>query len=376
MREEGAGCALVEQRDAVRALELIDLGAEGQFRAALRTCLAKSHDEQAIFDRIFNIYWRVWDHVHYMPLGSIGEERKSSRPADRPQRKNRGDFISIREWLNRDDTPEEDMEASGYSPFVMRSRRDFSGFREEDRDDLLKAIEELGRRLALRFGRRQQHTCRSIDLDLRRTLRSSLRRGGELLDLAYQRPARKRLKLVILCDVSRSMELYSRFLLQFLVAFQKRYRRVETFVFSTSLVRVTNILRQDRFRDALAGLSESVPEWSGGTRMGFCFETFLNGYGGDMLDKRSILLITSDGWDTGEIDLLDSTMAQMRRRLRALIWLNPLMGSVDFRPSCRGMQVALKHIDLLAPAHNVESLRELTRSLERLQRGSWVRRPD
>jgi uncharacterized protein with von Willebrand factor type A (vWA) domain len=124
---------------------------------------------------------------------------------------------------------------------------------------------------------------------------------------------------------------------------------------------------------ALAGLSREVPDWSGGTRIGGSLRAFLEGHAG-LVDRHTVVLIVSDGWDTGELETLESSMAELHRRARCLLWLNPLLGNPDYRPTCRGMQVALPFIDLFAPAHNLESLKELVRHLGRLQGQGLSRR--
>ncbi len=195
--------------------------------------------------------------------------------------------------------------------------------------------------------------------DLRKTLRKNLRRGGELLDIIHRRPKRNRLKLVLLCDVSRSMELYSAFLIQFMYAFQQVYRRMETFVFSTSLKRITSLLKQKNFHEAMQHLSNENNGWSGGTRIGESLNAFVNEYGKKLIDSKTIVVILSDGWDTGNIDLIKSNMEFIHAKSKKLIWLNPLAGFEDYKPHVSAMKAALPFIDVFAPVHNVESLKRL-----------------
>ena len=248
------------------------------------------------------------------------------------------------------------------------ARRDFAGFRADELEEMGRLVALIARILAKRFNRRYRDSSRRGRLDLRRTLRRNLRRGGELVDLSFRQRRRQRLKLVVLCDVSRSMDLYSSFLIQFVYAFQLACRRVETFVFSTSLRQVTDTLDNEDLDEVLASLTHQVPQWSGGTRIGASLQSFLDGFGDGLLDKQTAVILLSDGWDTGDIGMLRDAMREIHRRSLAVIWLNPLLGSEEYRPDTRGMRAALPHVDLFAPAHNAASLKELASALGRIHR--------
>jgi uncharacterized protein with von Willebrand factor type A (vWA) domain len=199
-------------------------------------------------------------------------------------------------------------------------------------------------------------------VDLRRTMRHAVKFGGTPVTLAFKRRKIRKPKLVLICDVSRSMDSYSRFLLQFIYALQNVIGRVESFVFSTSLHRVTNYFKSSDIHDALDRVAREVPDWSGGTRIGYSLSQFLERYP-DVLDHRTVLIVLSDGLDTGDPELLEKAMEEMQSRTAKVIWLNPLLGSSDYRPLARGMASALPHVDLFAPAHNLASLEALGRQL-------------
>ena len=306
--------------------------------------------------------------------GTKGDGRKENGPGglcgEHKGTTNKPASVTISDWLKKHEIVEKEDEAAGYSPFEVISRKDFKGFSAAEIHEIIQLITVLGKVLATRFSRRYRQTRRRGRLDLRRILRLSLRRGGDLIDLAYRQRRRQRLKLVLLCDVSKSMDLYSRFLIQFIYAFQSVYRRLETFAFSTSLHHITHILKEDNLPQVLAALSSQVPDWSGGTKIGTSLHTFLEHYGTGMVDRNTVVLIMSDGWDTGDIETLEHSMDEIQRRARCLVWLNPLMGSPEYQPTCRGMQAALPFIDIFAPAHNLESLRQLVRHLGAIQRGT------
>ena len=335
LRLNGLKPGMGEQMDALRALEEVDFENETSFRMALRTTLAKSTKEQEIFDEHFLPFWNVWDNAENLYHQSNAKQEESSVITIEHTPKNQS-FVSISDWLSDVDSAEEEKEAAGYSPFETESERDFSTFQADELSELM---------------------------------RLSLRRGGEILVLAHYRRRRQRLKLVLLCDVSKSMDLYSRFLIQFIYAFQCVYRRVETFVFSTSLHRITDTLRDEELSNALDYLSGTVKDWSGGTKIGASLEQFVSNYGIKLVDSQTVILIISDGWDTGEVDLLENSMHYLHKNSRYVLWLNPLKGSPGFQPTTRGMQAALPYIDFFASAHNIISLRNLVRQLTMIQSG-------
>ncbi|MBT3213777.1 MAG: VWA domain-containing protein [Deltaproteobacteria bacterium] len=368
LRQHGLSTGLGEQMDALRALEEVELENQAAFKMALRTTLAKSVEEQVIFDEHFHSYWYVWESAENLHerFKAKKEEPVAVVIDARPQKQA---FVSISDWLGGAETAEEEKEAAGYSPFETDSERDFSTFQAEELTEVMQLINEIGKSLATRFSRRTMNSKHRGSIDLRRTMRLSLRRGGEILDLARHQRRRQRLKLVLLCDVSKSMDLYSRFLIQFIYAFQSVYRRIETFVFSTALHRITETLRKEELYSALEKLSGTVPDWSGGTKIGASLEQFVSQYGLKLVDSQTVVLIISDGWDTGEVDLLENSMHFLNKHARNVIWLNPLKGSSGYEPTTRGMQAALPYIDIFASAHNLNSLRKLVRQLSRIQSG-------
>jgi hypothetical protein len=189
-----------------------------------------------------------------------------------------------------------------------------------------------------------------------------LKTGGELIELSYKERKPKRTKLVVICDVSGSMDIYSRLLLQFVYGLQNSFAKVETFVFSTSLSRITGHLKNKTYQRALERLSSNVEGWSGGTRIGASLAAF-NAEWLRRIDRRTIVIILSDGWDIGEPEQLVKEISQLKTRAGRLVWLNPLLGSPSYQPMTRGMQAALPFISVFAPAHDLASLRALERHL-------------
>jgi uncharacterized protein with von Willebrand factor type A (vWA) domain len=240
--------------------------------------------------------------------------------------------------------------------------KDFSAFLPTELEAVTRVARQIARRLAARPGRRWRSAARGTSVHLRRTVRQSLKTGGDAAELAFRERKPRKARLVALCDVSGSMDLYSRFLLQFLYALQNSFARVETFVFSTRLSRVTDELRGGSYRGALGRLAPEARGWSGGTRIGECLAQFAAAWP-RLLDRRTVAVILSDGWDTGDPALLGEAMRAIAARAGRVVWLNPLLGTPGYRPLTRGMQAALPHVDVFAPAHNLASLAELGRHL-------------
>jgi len=366
LRTKGLFIGMAEEIDAIRALEKLDLQDEDVFRIALRVTLAKSIQEQVIFDKNFRSFWYVWESAGNLKRCNDSKKEKLSTTNldEKPYKKG---VFSINEWLDNKLILDEEKESAGYSPIETKSERDFKSFKAEELSEMIHLINEIGKKMASRLSYRNIKTNKKGSIDFRRTIRNSLRHGGEILKLAHSQKRHKRLKLVLICDVSKSMDLYSRFLIQFIYAFQFVYQRVETFVFSTSLHRITESLRTEELHNALMQLANSVPDWSGGTKIGYSLAQFVKNYGIKLIDSQTVCLIISDGWDTGDVVLLERSMRYLKKRSRNIIWLNPLKGSPEYEPSTRGMQAALPYIDIFSSAHNLKSLRILASQLTKIQ---------
>lgn len=353
LRNKGFAVGIEEEATALKALELIDFSYENDFLLTLKATLCRSKKQLDEFDALFSEYWKE---LARAVDSKIKEEKATKKLVVSPQEQ----FKSLKSWLhgNRNDDIEE---TSSYSQMESLSHQDFSFVPDDELDELMQCVKSLSKQLAARANRRYEPSHGKSMPDLRQTLRKNLRRGGELLDIVYRQKKRNRIKLVILCDVSRSMELYSTFLLQFMFGFQQAFRRVETFAFSTSLKRVTALLKEYHFRDAMKMLSSESSGWNGGTRIGECLEEFTREYADKLLSRKTVVIILSDGWDTGNIELLEKNMEIIHRKAGKLIWLNPLAGYSAFKPEASGMNAALPFVDVFASAHNVESLRKLGR---------------
>ena len=351
LRLKGFALSVEEETTALNALQLIDYSSKDIFRQALKAVCCRSKNQLHEFDALFNEYWKEIDKAIDSKI------KTETKPVLKTVMQD-ASFKALKSWMNgnRNDEIEE---TASYSMSENLLQKDFSSVPADELDELMRSIKFLSKRLAAHINRRNEKSDKINLPDLRRTLRKNMRRGGELLEIAFRKPKRNRTKLVVLCDVSKSMDLYSVFLLQFMYAFQQVYKRIETYAFSTSLQHVTPLLKQNDFKEAMRLVSAENSHWSGGTRIGESLQRFVKDYSKTVLNKRTIVIILSDGWDTGNIDLLEKSMETIHAKSKKVIWLNPLAGYSSYRPDVAGMQAALPYIDIFAPAHNADSLRSL-----------------
>ena len=344
----GAG----EQLLALRALEHIDYSSQVVFARALQAVLCRSQQQVKEFDNLFNAYWKE------LEKGVDSKQKKAEKPEARPITTNAESFKALKAWLHGNRRSETENMAS-YSQYESLSHKDFSHVPADEIAELMQNIKALAKRMAAKANRRYQAAHQGSLPDLRRTLRANMRRGGELLHLAWKNRKPNRNKLVVLCDVSQSMELYSAFLLQFMYAFQQAFARTRTFVFGTMLQETTTILKGQSFAAAMQSLSIENVGWKGGTRIGDCLMQFVEGPGRHYIDKKTVVVILSDGWDQGDPSGIAQSMGWLKNHSRRIIWLNPLAGKPGYKPQTAGMQAALPFVQVLAPAHNAQSLRKL-----------------
>jgi uncharacterized protein with von Willebrand factor type A (vWA) domain len=359
LRARGVPATAAEAADAARALGHADLGDREEVYLALRTVLAARRADFAAFDELFAA---LWDDA---PPDERRAAARAPSPAPRPLAPpaDRRAVPSLERWLGG--APAESLETEVVARASDRrahGRGDFAGYGDRELDEVMRIARRIARRRATRRSRRWRAAARGRRVDPRRTMRQTLATGGEAAILRFRERRRRRTALVALCDVSGSMDLHARLLLQLLYALQRSFSRVETFAFSTHLTRISGALRAGSYREALDRLGREPGGWSGGTRIGESLAELLERWP-RLLDRRTIVLVLSDGWDTGDPALLADALRAIRRRARRVIWLNPLLGAPSYRPLARGMRAALPHVDVFAPAHDLASLEALGRWL-------------
>jgi uncharacterized protein with von Willebrand factor type A (vWA) domain len=372
LRAEGIPCAVPETLAGRRALDELDLGDGLEVYFGLRAVFVSEPRHREAFDRCF---WAAWGRRQRgrEPGPENADDPDDGRAAsDPPGAGGRDREPSVVERLRgvpgpgegdappEEVPPEDDREAGGarFSPAERLSRRSFASLDRREIRAVDREMDRLLLKLATRRGRRYRPARKGRRPDLRRSFRSALAHHGEMLRLARRSRRVERPRVVLLCDVSGSMERYSRFLVRFLLS-AGRGRDVETFVFGTRLTRLTRRISRSSVDEALGALSADVPDWSGGTRIGRCLRSFLDEHGRRLLGRRTVVVILSDGLDRGDVEVLEHAMRGIARRSRRVIWLNPLAGSPDYAPEARGMKAALPFVDELAPGHSLAALREL-----------------
>ncbi len=352
LRKKGFNLGATEESDALLAISELPIGVESTFKQALKTVLTKNKHQYTSFN---DHYAEFWNQLSNAVDSKIREERSKENNRSEIQKKE-AQFESLKNWLNL--SPSEDEKTiSSYSDLEVLTKKNFSDLSEEEMYLMMGLLKRLAKKAAHQKSRLRKISARKRHLDIKRTVRANMRKGGDIQQLIFSEKKEKKMKLVLLCDVSKSMDLYSRFFVHLIYAFQNAYDRIETFVFSTALHRVTEILDNQEFTKAFDTISDRVPHWSGGTTIGSCLEDFTNEYGYSLLDRKTIVFVLSDGWDTGEPQIIRQAMKTIYKKSRKVIWLNPLAGSTNFFPEAMGMKTALPYIDVFTSAHNLESLK-------------------
>jgi len=372
LRDSGFRVGLAETRDALAVLASPAAAQPGSLKPALRALFCATHSDWERFDEIFDAFWRGRDMRQRQVL--TGSPPASHAPARRlaeaqvPQ-----EALGLPDRVERRRDGETENVADG------RGRREGASRTETlTTTDLrhvvdpadIAATQALATRFArvmrARLVRREQIRRRGRRLDLRRTIHRNVSHGGTPLDLAWRRRKVKPLRLVVLLDASGSMSLYTAFFVRFLHGVVDAFREAEAFVFHTRLAHVSPSLRDRDVTRAVEKLSLMAQGIGGGTRIGESLATFNRWHAQRVINSRTAVMIVSDGYDTGEPEQLGEQMRRLRRRCRRIIWLNPLIGWRDYSPQARGMQAALPHVDLFAPAHNLQSLAALEPYLARI----------
>ena len=361
--EVGSGNML----DLVRATDHISIGKRGEFFQAARSILVHRKQDLPIFDEAFQVFWRKpSDRTTTMDLRSLGEQKRFKKPQVSTGRDDEPEGAGTMEGDPDDDSVQNVDLSRTYSAVEVFRQKDFSEFTSLEMADARQMMASLTWDLGQRRTRRLA-PGKSGPLDLRRTMRRSLKYGGEFLDLAYKSRKDKPRSLVLLCDVSGSMERYTRMLLQFIHTLAGGFRQTEAFLFATRLTRITRNLKYRSIDQAIDEVSKTVPDWAGGTRIGDAVKTFNYQWLRRVLRGQSVVLIISDGWDRGDPELLARETSRLQRSCHRLVWLNPLLGSPSYQPLTQGMKAALPYIDDFLPVHNLNSLESLAQHLSNLR---------
>lgn len=347
--------------DLVEALTQIDLRVKEQARDAARAVLVNRQEHLALFDEAFDLFWRARERQE-LARANLGELLQRTPKGELQYRLIQADRDREKENRQLDQEPNIDRIYTYSSAEALRSR-DFATMTEYELRLVQQFMQELQWSPPERRTRRRVPARNGDLIDLRRSLRQNVRYGGEPLTIVRRQRKSKRRPIVALADVSGSMDRYSRVLLQFLYAITHALDRVEAFVFSTRLTRITRHLRRRDIDLALDQTAHAVQDWAGGTRIGEAIRTFNFDWARRVCGQGTIVIIISDGWDRGDPQALGQEMGRLQRSCHRLIWLNPLLGSPSYEPLTRGIRAALPHTDDFLPVHNLISLEQLAHVL-------------
>ncbi len=363
LRSLGLDIHVGRMLDAIEALEHVDIGRRDDVYHTLRALLVHRREDLAIFDQAFDAFWSTQTPVARPFQGRGGAESPALHHEVARSSQGREGAASLDDPSSRDESQTEAVQV--WSSAESLAAKDFGAFTADEIALGRAALDRLVWRPGLRRTRRWIRG-RGSRLDLRRALARSLRTGGDVVVLPRLRRRTKPRRLVLLCDVSGSMERYSRMLLHFAHAMVRRHRHVEAFLFSTRLTRVTLQLRGHRLDAAVSAVARAVPDWSGGTRIGGALKEFHQRWSRRALYGGPVVLLVSDGWDRGDPIELRDEMARLKRNCRRVVWLNPLIGTTDYEPLTQGLQAALPFVDDFLPARSLNNLAELAVHLNTL----------
>ena len=380
LRKAGLDVGSGNMLDMVRAMEHVPFGRKQDFRQAARCILVHRKQDFPLFDEAFEVFWRTpASRQITRDIKSLGEERRYRKPEVGPPPA--GSELGSTDKSDGDAQPGDSIDLTQtYSAREVLRAKDFADFSTSEIADARRMMAELYWDLGIRRTRRLAPGG-SGSLDLRRTLRRNVKYGGELVELSGQRRKDKSRPLVLICDVSGSMERYTRMLLHFIHSIARNSaggmnksvargagnaQQIEAFLFATRLTRITRFLDHRSIDQAVTEVSRAVPDWAGGTRIGQAIKTFNFQWLRRVGTGSPVVLVISDGWDRGEPEALGREMSRLQRSCHRLIWLNPLLGSPDYEPLTRGIQAALPYVDDFLPVHNLNSLETLADHLNNL----------
>lgn len=352
-RESNLDVGLNHTLEALQASELGFLNNEETFRYTLKSLFCVKEEQFEDFNKCFEVYWKKRKHNYAHTIDKKGSTNIAKRTNTslvmagfNPNGK------------NETEAEEEAKSITGASRTESLKATDFSKVASMDSAYLDDLAERLLRQLNHRMKRKMMETKKGA-IDLKRTIRKNMSNGGALLELSRKNRKVQKRKIVLILDVSGSMDKYSFYLLKFIWSLKSNLGNIEAFVFSTKLIRITELISTDQLDRALWDLSVHADHWSGGTKIGECIRAFNDQYGKRVLNGRSITIVLSDGLDDGQPELLAGELAKIKMRTSKLLWLNPLKGMQGYAPEAKGMKAALPYLDDFRSAHNLNSLLEL-----------------
>ena len=349
-RHHKLGIGINHTKEALQAAKSGFIQDTTTFKFALRALFCTCQEEQPTFERLFDIYWRKKRHEH--------QPRTNQKNRSKMTRRSRGSIVMMGFGNTSDQKEQEAKNVTGANKMEALRKTDFSKISSLD----TKLLDELARKLLQQMNvrlKRRLQVSKKGQIDIRRTIRRNLGSGDDLFKLLKRNRKLDKYRLIVLLDVSGSMDKYSFFLLKFIWSLKTNFKNIEAFIFSTKIIRITNYLDKSNLETTLNLLSENTDNWSSGTKIGACLLEFNELYAKRILNGKSMTIILSDGLDTGDTDQLAEQLQKIRMRTNRLVWLNPLKGMEGYEPIQKGMKAALPEVDTFRSAHNLDSLLEL-----------------
>ncbi len=351
VRSHGLKVGIQETQDALFAANTGLLASRLQLKHSLKALFCTSPEERLVYDRLFSLYWDT------NPI-DLRENKNKTTTQGAVLKKTNTTLVLLGSGKTPD-TYKDAKTVSGANETELLRKTDFTKVSEVEARQLEEIAQRLFKEIAMRLRRRMKESKTDGKINLRRTIRRSLPYGGEPLELFRRARKPKKQRLIVLLDVSGSMDKYSFFLLRFIVALREHFRQLEAFVFSTTLIRISKAIQCNQIDTILDLMNQQANNWSGGTKIGECLETFYDKYGKRTLNGSPTVIILSDGLETGSPEKLGEQMQRIHRRAKKVVWLNPLKGMTGYEPIARGMAAALPSVDEFKAAHNLNSLLEL-----------------
>jgi uncharacterized protein len=351
LRSHGLNVGIQETQDALRAAEAGLFENRRLFKFALKAICCNSPEEGIVFEKLFLLFWDT------NPVDL--RENKNKTVVQGAVSKKANASLVMMGFGQTEEGAKEAKQVSGASETERLKKTDLSKLSKMEANQLEEIARNLFKQMALRLRSRMKDSRGRAQINLRRTIRRSIGYGGEPLELLRKSKIPKKQRLIVLLDVSGSMDKYSFFLLRFICALRENFRQLEAFIFSTSLKRISKSLQYNRLDFVLSSLSGMADNWSGGTKIGECLQNFNEQYGKRLLNGSPVVLILSDGLDTGDVTILGKELQYIQRRAKKIIWLNPLKGMKGYEPTAKGMMTAMPAVSDFRTAHNLESLLQL-----------------
>ena len=326
------------------------------FQYSLKAIYCKRKEHFDRFDEMFNRFWSRYYEEKLEQRKSVIKLQKKESDSETII------FLGAKFNKLQQEKKEEAKQTKGANETTRLRQTDFSKVDVTDKERLEELAEELFHQMSMRFKRRQENSNKGI-IDIRRTIRKSVPKGGWMLDLSYKKKRKEKRKVVFLLDVSGSMDTYSFYLLKYILVLKKYFKELEFFTFSTELTHITPMLRENNEKEIVKKIGKGVHSWSSGTKIGESLTEFLSVYGSKFLSQKHIVVILSDGLETGNVTQLKEAVRTIRRRCKTLVWLNPLKGMKGYQPIQKGMVNVMPHLDAFESAHNLDSLLKLEKLL-------------